>query len=290
MKHLALAPIALLCLPLVSFHGSGVASSMTAPAAAAVGGIGVSHRHSGYLGVNFENLTSRQRANLDISPKEGVAIAAVDHDAPAGKAGLRPNDVIVEMNGKRAQHAEDLAEALHKMDPGQTIVLDIVRAGHAFQVSIVLADRALLEQEAWSQHFTVPDPQQKPTAPSGFFSSVPAEIGKTFSTNGGLMSYIPGTPPYTGITLDVMTPQLARYFGLRNATGLLIKNIDQNSPASRAGLRAGDVICRADDLPMLSRSRWNHALRENRHEAVKLQILRDRHVQIIVLTLAASKS
>lgn len=289
MKYLTLVPVAVVCLPLVCLLVPGAAGFAATPAAV-LSGIGVSHSHGGYLGVNFENLTNQQRSNLAISPNEGVAIAAVDHDAPAGKAGLRPNDVIVKMNGKRAQHAEDLAEALHKMDPGQSVILDVVRDGRAFQVTIVLADRAILEQEAWSEHYTVPDPEQQATTQTGFFSSVPAEIGKTFSSNGGLMSYIPGTPPYTGITLDVMTPQLARYFGLRNAIGLLVKSIDPNSPASRAGLRAGDVICKADDLPMLSRSRWNHALRENRHEAVKLQILRDHRAQIIVLTLAASKS
>lgn len=254
-----------------------------------LGRSGSHHHGGGYLGVDFENLTKQQRKNLSISPKQGVAIVAVDHDAPAGKAGLRPNDVIVAMNGKKAERAEDLVAALHKMNPGQQVALDIVRDGRSFQISVVLTDRKLLEEKAWSQHFTVPDPQTQP-AQQGFFASVPSEISKTFSSNGGLMSYIPGTPPYTGLELDLINPQLARYFGLKNSTGLLVKSVDANSPASRAGLQAGDVICRADDLPITSRSRWNHALRENRHEAVKLLILRDRHQQTLVLTFAASKS
>ena len=108
-----------------------------------------------------------------------------------------------------------------------------------------------------------------------------SEIGKTFSSNGGLMSYIPGTPPYTGITLDVLNPQLAHYFGLKNSTGLLVKSIDPNSPGLRAGVQAGDVICKADEVPMTSRSKWNHALRQNKKAAIKLQILRDRQPQTI---------
>lgn len=285
MMHLSLLSIAAVCLMVPALPG-------TASSAAPLTGItSFHHRGDGYLGVNFENLTGEQRKNLSVAPKVGVAIAAVDHDAPAGQAGLRANDVILKMNGKRAQHAEDLVDALHKMDPGQTVVLDVERAGRQFEISIVLADRKILEQEAWSKHYTVPDPQQQqPAAQAGFFASVPSEIGKTFSANGGLMSYIPGTPPYTGITLDVMNSQLARYFGLRNSTGLLVKSIDANSPASRAGLHAGDVICKANDVPMISRSRWNHALRENRHQAVKLQVLRNRRPQIVVLTLAANKS
>lgn len=249
------------------------------------------HHHGGaYLGVNFENLTNQQKADMNAFPKEGVAIAAVDHDAPAGKAGLRPNDVILKFNGVRVRHAEQIRESLHKMDPGQAVALEILRKGRVFQVAIILADRTTIEQEAWAQHYTVPDPASPPPQPTGFFGEVPAEIGKTFSSNGGLMSYIPGTPPYTGILFDVLNPQLARYFGLKNSTGLLVKSVDPESPGLRAGLRAGDVICKANDAPMTSRSRWNHALRENRHESIRLKILRNRQPQTLLLTLATSKS
>jgi len=235
-------------------------------------------------------MTSQQRAKLGAPATEGVAIAAVDHDAPAGKAGLRANDIILQLDGGRVQHADQLLTALHKMDPGEAIILDILRYHHVFQVSIVLANRKTIEQQAWAQHYTVPDPAAPPAQPTGFLGVVPAEIGKTFSSNGGLMSYIPGTPPYTGILFDVLNPQLAHYFGLRNSTGLLVKSIDPDSPGLRAGLRAGDVICKADDAPMTSRSRWNHALRENRHESIKLKIVRHHQPQVLLLTLAASKS
>ena len=248
------------------------------------------HHGGGYLGVDFENLTPQQRAKLGVPPKEGVAIAAVDHDAPAGTAGLHSNDVIVKLNGKRAQHAEDLREALHKMDPGQRVELLVLRRGQSITFSIVLADRKTIEREAWSQHYTVPDPNVPPPPQPGFFGAVPAEIGKTLSSNGGLMSYIPGTLPYTGIIFDVMNQQLARYFGLSNSTGLLIKSVDPNSPGLRAGLHAGDVICKANDAPATSRSRWNHILKDNRHDVIKLQILRHRQTQILLLTLAANKS
>ena len=253
-------------------------------------GIASFHHHTGYLGVDFENLTKQQRTKLHVPPNIGVAIAAVDHDAPAGKAGLRYNDVILKLNGKKAQNAEDLTDTLHKMDPGQTVVLDIVRDGTPMELHVVLADRNIVGKQAWSQHYTVPDPSVQPPQQTGFFGSMPAEIGKSLGSNGGLMSYIPGTPPYTGIALDVLNPQLARYFGLKNSTGLLVKSIDPNSPGLRAGIQAGDVICKADDVPMTSRSKWNHALRANRNAAIKLQVLRDRHPQVLILTLAANKS
>ncbi|MHB1839110.1 MAG: PDZ domain-containing protein [Acidobacteriaceae bacterium] len=261
-------------------------------------GIPSFHRHGGYLGVDFENLTRQQREKLHLAPNEGVAIAAVDHDAPAGKAGLHSNDVIVKLGGNKAQNAEDLIDALHKMNPGQTVVLHIVRAGKPMEIPVVLADRDTVEKEAWSRHYTVPDPSAQasatapaqPPAPTGFFGEASSEIGKTFSSNGGLMSYIPGTPPYTGITVEVMNPQMARHFGLENSTGLLVKSVDPKSPGLRAGLQAGDVIYKANDAPMITRSRWNHVLRQNKNAAIKLKILRDRKPQTLILTLAASKS
>lgn len=282
------------------------------------------HDGNAYLGVDFENLTSQQRAALHLPAKEGVAIAAVDHDAPAGEAGLRSNDVIVQMNGKKAEHAEDLREALHKMSPGQTVKLEVLREGRPLQIKVQLADRKSVEQRAWAQHYIVPDPRMQSVvsadaagksqaaargtdgpavqlknlqpspastaASTGFLGAVPGAIGKTLSSNGGLMSYIPYTAPYTGITVDVLTPQLAQFFGLKNTTGLLVKSIDPKSPGERAGVQAGDVICRANAVSMTSHSRWSHALRENRHEAIKLEILRNRQPQVLLLTLAANKS
>jgi serine protease Do len=284
----SLACLALLVLP---------AAAGTHPMEPMVG-MGSFHHHGGYLGVDFENLTKQQRRKLHLASNVGVGIAAVDHDAPAGKAGLHANDVIVKFAGKKAESAEGLTDMLHKMNPGQSVLLDIVRDGKPMKMTVVLADRDTVEKEAWSQHYTVPDPSAQTTAqapvqpppPSGFFGVASSDIGKTFSSNGGLMSYIPGTPPYTGITLDVLNPQLARYFGVKNSTGLLVKSIDPNSPGLRAGVRAGDVICKADDVPMTSRSKWNHALRANKKAAIKLQILRDRQPQTLILALAASKS
>ncbi|MES2220480.1 MAG: PDZ domain-containing protein [Acidobacteriota bacterium] len=261
-------------------------------------GVGSSHHHGAYLGVDFENLTKQQRQNLHLASNEGVEIAAVDHDAPAGKAGLHPNDVIVKFAGKKVESAEGLTDTLHKMNPGESVLLNIVRDGKPMEMTVVLADRDAVEKEAWSQHYTVPDPSAQsaaqapvqPPPPSGFFGVASSDIGKTFSSNGGLMSYIPGTPPYTGITVDVLNSQLAHYFGLKNSTGLLVKSIDPNSPGLRAGVQAGDVICKADEVPMTSRSKWNHALRQNKNASIKLQIMRHRQPQILILTLAASKS
>src|SRR5205814_97864 len=54
-----------------------------------------------------------------------------------------------------------------------------------------------------------------------------------------------------GVTLEELTPQLAKYFGAKD--GVLIASVREDSPASRAGLKAGDVITKVNNEPVGSR-------------------------------------
>lgn len=299
------------------FAAIAAIAAALAAAALASGGSSPFHRDTdAYLGVDFENLNTQQRTSLHLDAKEGVAIAAVDHDAPAGTAGLCNNDIIIAINGVKAHSAEQLRHLLHQMTPGQTVTLDLIRQGRALQVSVQLANRHDVEQNAWATHYTVPAPNEvasaqrtapqaqlfSSTSPSasqrtssqassqaGFLGSVPAEIGKSLSSNGAIIGLIPGTAPYTGIVLDPLNSQLASYFGVKS-TGLLVKSVDANSPGSRAGLQAGDVVLKVNGKPMSSRGKWAHIIRQNRHDALKLDIFRDRRPQTLTLTLAETKS
>jgi len=197
------------------------------------------HETAGYLGVDFEDLTSKQRSEFHLQSKQGVAIAAVDHDAPAGQAGLRAQDVVLEMNGQPAQSAAQLRGILRKTTAGQTVNLTILRDGQTIEKSVQLGDRKVVEQRAWSQHYTVPDPTQEsamdmqegnpqaqpPAQPEqGFIGQATSELGKTFGSNGVLMSLIPGTNSlYTGVEVDILGPQLAQYFDVKDGVGLLVR-------------------------------------------------------------------
>jgi serine protease Do len=49
---------------------------------------------------------------------------------------------------------------------------------------------------------------------------------------------------------------LAGYFRVRSGTGLLVESVDDQSPAARAGLKAGDVVVKVECLLMTSRNDW----------------------------------
>ena len=288
------------------------------------------HRDSvGYLGVDFEDLTDKQRAEFHLQGKQGVAIAAVDHDAPAGEAGLRAQDVVLQIDGQPAQSAAQLHSILKKATVGQTVNLTILRDGQSIQKAVVLANRKDVEQRAWSQHYTVPDPAQEqtsgpslsgrsaiggqmgahpmgmmpqspaatppPTPPAaepeqGFLGETYSELGKTFGANGYIMSWIPGTNAlYTGVDLDILGPQLAQYFNVPNGTGLLVKSVDANSPGSRAGIHAGDIVLKVDDVPMVSRSKWQHVVHENRNSLLLLLVQREKQKMTLTMSVHDTK-
>ncbi len=282
------------------------------------------HASVGYLGVDFEDLTNSQRVDFHLQGKQGVAIAAVDHDAPAGQAGLKVQDLVLRMNGYLAQNAAQLRAMLRKLPVGSTVTLTLLRGGHSLETSVHLADRGVVEKQAWSQHYTVPDPAQDPAqqpvsataqqptavtaqaptqtqaqtptrqpdahAQTGFLSQASTEFSKTFGSNGLLMSWIPGTNAlYTGIDVNPIGPQLAKYFDVPGGVGLLVGSVDLNSPGSRAGILAGDIVLKVDDVSMTSRSRWQHVLHENRNSLLLLQIQRDRQPMTLTMSVHATR-
>lgn len=269
------------------------------------------HRRAGYLGVDFEDLTAQQRAAFHLQAKQGVAIAAVDHDAPAGQAGLCAQDVVLQMDGRPVQSAAQARNILQKASVGQTLDLTILRNGQSIQKTVQLADRRDVEKRAWSRRYTVPDPargqgptgpqpqakpqmqpqpQEAPPPPQGFFGQASTEFSKTFGPNGVLMNLVPGASSvYTGVEVDTLGPQLAQYFGLKDNAGLLVKSVDRNSPGSRAGIHAGDIVLKVDDVPMTTRSKWQHVLHENRNSLLLLQVQRDRQPLTLTMSIHDTK-
>src|SRR5207253_5819250 len=62
-----------------------------------------SSARQGYFGVDVRDVTPDQVGPLKLRDTHGAEVVLVDHDAPAGKAGLREHDVILQMNGQVIQ-------------------------------------------------------------------------------------------------------------------------------------------------------------------------------------------
>jgi S1-C subfamily serine protease len=201
----------------------------------------------------------------------------VDHDAPAGKSGLKEHDVIVQLDGQAFDNADELRRRLREMPSGRTVTLLISRDGNPVHVTVQLCDRAAL-QNVWSQHYSVPEPAA-PAAGQSFLGNVP-------SGPGFLDNMIPRAL-YVGADVNPVRTQLADYFGVKSGTGLLVESVDDGSPASRAGLKAGDVVVKVESQQMTSKNDWLKAIRNHRGQLVQVTVMRNKQEQI--LTMSAGK-
>src|SRR5579872_4615270 len=102
-----------------------------------------------YLGVGVSDLTNDRVQALKLKDDRGVEITQVDQDAPAGKAGLKEHDVIVNFNGTPVESLEQFKRLMRETPPGRTVSLDIMRDGQQQTVKVQLADRKQLESSVF---------------------------------------------------------------------------------------------------------------------------------------------
>ena len=248
-------------------------------------------RGQSYLGVDVRDVNDDELAALKLKEARGAEIVHVDHDGPAGKMGLRERDVVTQMNGVIIEGEEQIRRMLHDTPPGRTVVFTIFREGQQMVVTAVMADREEVERQAWERHLSAPAALPA-SAPDGVLAGPadpaavvipaapppPPRYGKSFL--GSLLT----SPTYTGVMLERVGPQLASFFGVSTGTGLLVRGVDSNSPAAMAGIRAGDVVVRADSRMLVTMTQWAKAIRDAKGRPVTVVFVRDRQEKTVMLT------
>ncbi len=226
----------------------------------------------GYLGIGFHDAQGR-----------GAEITLVDHDGPAGKAGLRPHDVILKLNGQPIASADMLSRMIHEAAPGSVVILSYLRDGKTMSGSVHLADRAEVERSVRDKVATADSLANEADPPvAEFVPDAPAPNAS--ASNRGFLSRVLNTVPFTGLGLQTMEPQLAEFFGDTEGFGMLVQTVMPNSPAAMAGLHAGDVLLRADTVALRTSSDWSKRVRSNPGQPIVLNILRDKHEMTVTLT------
>ncbi len=220
-----------------------------------------------YLGVDIQDITADRVAPLKLKEERGVEVTMVDQDAPAGKAGIKEHDVILEFNGTRVESEEQLRRLIRETPPGRSVTLGISRDGNPLKVNVQLADRGKTVTESMPKVFPMPRVQEIPKI------EIP---GYTFQ----VQTY----SPTLGIQTESLGQQLAEYFGVKE--GVLVRSVEKGSAAEKAGLRAGDVIVRADNEKLTDRSDLSRILRNHREGGkLSLGIVRDKHEQTVTVDL-----
>ncbi len=244
----------------------------------------------GYLGVDIRDITDDRAKALKLKEVRGAEICMIDHDGPAIKAGLRESDVILSMNGQPVEGEEQLRRMLRETPAGRTVSFIISRDGQQQTVAVQLADRGEVARRAWDSHFAVPEPGDASIPdPMDDPESAPVEVAPQSYTGFGFVGPPTLSGTYTGAVLDALGPQLAQFFGAKPGTGLLIKSVDADSPAARAGLQAGDVVVKLNARTVSARADWLHAVQNSHGKAIPVTVLRDKREQTVMMTAGAKK-
>jgi serine protease Do len=232
------------------------------------------HSHAqGFLGVDVGDVDQDRAQALHLKDTHGAEITILDHDAPAGKVDLKLHDVILQVNGQTIDGAEQIKLILHQTPPGRKLELLVSRDGVQHAVTVQLADRRKVQEEARERLGTV---------------GVAEGSGNTFVSNGadipstgGFHSPFFGSSLHVGAMVEPLTMQMADFLGVSG--GVMIKSVARKSAAEVAGLRPHDVILEVAGEAVVTSSDWERLLRTSEGKPVQVEILRDRTKQLVLL-------
>ena len=222
-----------------------------------------------YLGVDIRDVTTDRLTALKLKEERGVEITMVDADAPAGKAGLREHDVILSFNGTAIESEEQIRRLIREVPPGRTVALAISRDGAPMKIDVQLADHGTVVAQAFPR---IVGPAPKPPDFPRNSMDFPFQI-QTYSS-------------VLGVQTESLTRQLGDFFGVKDGEGVLVRSVEKGSAADKAGLKAGDVIVKADNEKLTDRSDLSHILRKHRTAGkMTLVVMREKHEQTLTVTL-----
>lgn len=223
-----------------------------------------------YLGVDIQDVTADRVNALKLKEERGVEITMVDGDAPAAKAGLREHDVILDFNGTAVQNEEQLRRLIREVQPGHTVSLGISRDGNPLKVDVQLADQNKITAQSRPRIRIAPLPRI--VVPRNGID-IPGFQIQIYSVA-------------LGVQTENLTQQLGEYFGVKDGEGVLIRSVEKTGAAGKAGLKAGDIIVRADNEKLTDGTDLSQVLRKHRSGGkLSLLIMRDKREQTITVTL-----
>lgn len=246
----------------------------------------------GWLGIHYvcEIETWAKNGELFVKHSGYPLVAAVEPGSPAYRAGIEAGDTIIAYNG------EDLDGRVFSLTkllkPGSKLSVRIHRAKGSYDIPVLvgrrtryapdvgaiaprvrveidsvtgLAQRVVIRNSETPRAMTIvtdaPTPVPALPALPPVATAAPVVVWST-------------TTALAGAELARVTPDLGESFGVKN--GVLVLSVGANTPASRAGLRGGDVITRVDGKDVETPLQFQRALQRAENDGVKLTIVRKR--------------
>ena len=192
----------------------------------------------GFLGVYAEDINKENVSRYGLGEARGVGVTEVIKDSPAEKAGLKKGDVIVRFENEAVTSVRKLNRLVSEVAPDHTVALSVSRGGVETPLSVRIGSR----QNYWSSSMPELQGLQKLEGLEGMLNGPnPWKWEMPESGKDGFV-YAFGNNRRIGVSTTALTKQLADFFGVADGKGLLVPAVEPDSPAAKAGLKAGDVI------------------------------------------------
>jgi serine protease Do len=281
-KKMLLFSASLLLVACVSANGqqasSATPASRAAQAAQADGSSAVTLGFSGgnYIGITTAEVTRENMGRYNMREPRGVVVTRVAEDSPASRAGLKAGDVILSFDNEPVTSHRKLQRLISEAAPEQNVRLRISRGGAEQELSVTIGER----RNGFQNLFNYPADRQGVQQAQRALEQFGMDRG-----NWGFQ-----TGRRIGINTTQLTKQLADYFGVPGGRGVLVTSVAENSPAARAGLKAGDVITETDGEKIESSGDLSRAINRKTDGSVTLKVVRDRNPMTITVTPEKSET
>jgi len=189
------------------------------------------------LGVYIAEVDKATMQALGLKNKHGALVRQVENGSAADKAGIKPGDVIVSVDGEVIQQMHDLPIRISRHKPGEKVRIGIIRAGKATTIVVKVEKMP----ETASKSGRAGKPQAK-----------------------------------LGLLLRNLDADLAENLQTKVRRGVVVQQVQQGSPAARAGIKRGDVIFQVNRRSVNNLDQFNRIANHFKPGDV-LQLLMDRH-------------
>jgi serine protease Do len=202
----------------------------------------------GFLGVMPNDLDPEKAEFFGLKDAKGVAISEVTEDSAADKAGLKINDVILELDGEPVESADSFRNRIAMLKPGRRIKLVVWRDGKRRPFTVRLGKRP----------------------PTGELTGAPSDELEEL-----------------GFSVQNLTDELAERYGYEGQSGVIVTNVEPGSQAARLDIVPGVIIKEVNLKAVRNTRQFNEAIAEARKKGkVLLLVKRDRFQYFVQLPLS----
>ena len=197
----------------------------------------------GWLGVKIRSVSEDMVETLGLKEQTGALIESVTANGPAAKGGMVDGDVIVKFDGRDIGNVRALTRAVAQTPIEKSVNVDVLRKTKPITLQIAVGRLVEEDKPTKDAKKSLTD---KGTAGKDKDRNDPGTDKNTSSDAKPLLE-----PSLLGLKLAPLDDALRTKFTIEaKVKGVVVLEVDPQSPAAQKGVRAGDVIVEAAQDPV----------------------------------------